>query len=147
MRMTKRTSLAMRVLMYCAVNQGQNVTKAQIAAACDASENHLGHVVNKLGRIGYLTTYRGRHGGMRLAMPAQAISVGEDFRRFEAGVPVAECLAGGPNFCPLAPACRLSSHICGAVEAFFAHLDGIMLSDLVETNTPMHDLLHHGAAA
>ena len=31
MRITKRTNLAMRVLMYCAVNADRNVTKAQIA--------------------------------------------------------------------------------------------------------------------
>jgi Rrf2 family nitric oxide-sensitive transcriptional repressor len=137
----------MRVLMFCAVNDGHNVTKAQIAKGVNASENHLGHVVNQLGQFGYLTTVRGRRGGLRLGMPAEEISIGEVFRRFEADVPVAECFSGAANTCPLAPVCRLRDGIRCAVEAFYAHLDGIMLDHLVVKNTGLADLLGQTEAA
>jgi len=147
MRITKRTNLAMRVLMFCAVNLGRNVTKAQIAKGCNSSENHLGHVVNQLGQFGYLKTIRGRRGGLQLALPASEISIGEVFRRFEAEVPVVECFAGVENTCPLAPACRLRHGIAGAVEAFYSHLDGILLSHLVNKNTRLCELLEQPSVA
>lgn len=141
MRLTIRTNLAMRALMFCAVNDGRTVRKSDIAAACNASENHLGVVVNMLGQAGFISTARGRHGGLRLARPAAEINVGEVFRLFEAGVPFAECFAAADNHCPLAPCCRLRSVLSDAVEAFFASLDQITLADLVEGNTALSTLL------
>ncbi len=146
MRITKRTNLAMRVLMYCAVNTGRNVTKAQISRVCNSSENHLGHVVNRLGQLGFLTTIRGRRGGIRLARPASEISVGAVFRQMESEVPLVECVAGGENTCPLAPVCRLTSCILGAEEAFYSHLDAVMLDDLVECNDGLSRILETEAA-
>lgn len=141
MRITKRTNLAMRVLMFCAVNMDRNVTKAQVAKGCNSSENHLGHVVNQLGHLGYLTTIRGRRGGLRLALPVPEISVGEVFRRFEADTPVAECFSTSDNTCPLTAACRLRGVISGAVAAFYAHLDEITLADLITDNRDLSDIL------
>ena len=53
MRITKRTNLAIRVLMFCGVNQGRLVTKAEIAERCNTSENHLAQVINQLGQMGF----------------------------------------------------------------------------------------------
>ncbi|MDZ4134641.1 MAG: hypothetical protein U1D06_03475, partial [Paracoccaceae bacterium] len=41
MRLTTRTNLAMRTLMFCAVNDGRIVRKHEVAEACNATENHL----------------------------------------------------------------------------------------------------------
>ena len=46
MRVTKRTNIAMRVLMFCAANNDRLVTKAEIAWVCNASENHLAQIIN-----------------------------------------------------------------------------------------------------
>ena len=46
MRLTKRTNISMRVLMYCAAHEGRLVTKSEIAECCNASENHLAQVIN-----------------------------------------------------------------------------------------------------
>ena len=147
MRITKRTNLAMRVLMFCAVNPERIINKAQIAQCCNASENHLGHVVNQLGQFGYLETLRGRRGGVRLARKPSEISIGEVFRRFESDVPVAECFAGDSNTCPLAPACRLREDIRCAVQAFYEHLDGVMLDTLVDENQGLCEMLEQPEAA
>ena len=52
MRITKRTNIAVRLLMYCAVNEGRLVTKSEIASSCNVSENHLAQVINQLGQLG-----------------------------------------------------------------------------------------------
>lgn len=141
MRLTTRTNLAMRTLMYCAVNDHGYVRKHDIAEACNASENHLAQVVNALAQMGYITTQRGRAGGMRLAHPMRQISVGEVFRRFEADVPFTECFAPDSNTCPLFASCRLRLALVDALEAFYRSLDSLSLGDLVEDNIPLDHLL------
>jgi hypothetical protein len=53
MRLTDRTKLALRRLMFCAVNKGRTVRKAEIAEACNASRNHLAQVIHKLSQAEY----------------------------------------------------------------------------------------------
>ena len=128
-------------LTICAVNAGQTVRKSDIARACNASENHLGVVVNMLGHAGFLETARGRHGGLRLARSAQDIRVGDVFRTFETTDALAECFAAADNRCPLSACCRLQGKLAGAVDAFYAALDGVTLAELVEDNTGLLQLL------
>lgn len=131
MRITKRTNLAIRVLMFCGANAGRLVTKNEIATRCNTSENHLAQVINQLGQLGYLHTQRGRNGGLMLARPMDQIVIGDVFRQFEAGVPLAECFADVDNTCPLISACRLRLAIADAADAFYGHLDAVRLDSLV----------------
>ncbi len=140
MRLTTRTNLAARVLMFCGVNQGRTVRSAEIAAACNASGNHLAQVINRLQHHGFIRTLRGRGGGLSLARPPGAISMGEMFRLFEAGVPFAECFGAG-NHCPLTATCRLRSVLSRAVEAFYHELDMVTLDDLIRGNCGLSALL------
>ena len=94
MRLTMRTNLAMRTLMFCAVNEGRIVRKVEVAAACDASENHLAQVIHKLAQAGFIRTLRGRTGGLQLRQTAATIRVGDVVRAFEAGLPFTQCLGG-----------------------------------------------------
>lgn len=141
MRITKRSNIAMRVLMYCAANAEGLVTKSEIADRCNTSESHLAQVINKLARLGYLRTQRGRSGGVALARPAEQIVIGEVFRHLEAPVSAAECFADVDNTCPLVSACRLRVALAGAVQAFFARLDEITLDALVCDNPGLKALL------
>lgn len=137
MRVTKRTNIAMRLLMFCAARPGHLATKSEIARCCQISENHLAQVVNQLGQLGYLSTHRGRNGGFALARPAQEITVGEVFRRIEGELPLAECFRDTEPACPLQPFCRLRPTLAEAAQAFYRHLDGITLASLVSENHQM----------
>jgi len=139
-RLTVKTNLAMRVLMFCAVNTGRTVRKTEIAEACNASANHLGVIINQLGHGGFLETSRGRGGGLRLSRPPTEINVGEVFRLFEAGLPFAECFSAAENTCPIAPTCRLKVALKRALDAFYAELDMISLNELVDGNTGLEHL-------
>lgn len=141
MRLTTRTNLAMRALMFCAVNPDLTVRKSDIASACNASLNHLGLVINLLAQSGFVETTRGRNGGVRLARPAAEISVGAVFRQLESEVPFAECFARDDNTCPLAACCKLSGVLCKALDAFYGVLDDVTLADLTRDNFDLHTLL------
>ncbi len=147
MRLTRRTNLAMRILMFCAVNPGRTVTKAEIALSCNASENHIGQVVNHLAHQGYLHTIRGRGGGVTLNRAPGAITVGSVMRDFEAEVPLAECFAAADNTCPLSAVCRLKQEFCAALAAFYDHLEGVTLDDLVAGNSGLKEILSIPVAA
>lgn len=141
MRLTTRTNLAMRVLMFCAVNPDRIVRKHDIAEACNASENHLAQVINTLAQKGFLETQRGRSGGMQLARPDTEIGVGDVLRTFEAGLPFAECFDSESNTCPLRNACLFRDALKDALEAFYSALDRKTLHDLVEENTALESML------
>lgn len=140
MRLTTRTNLALRTLMFCAVNRDKLVRKQDAARAINASENHLAQVINKLGQDGFITTLRGRHGGFHLARDPAAISVGEVFRSFESNLPFIECFSE-ENTCPLKAHCIMRPHLSRAVEAFYAALDDLYLSALVTCNAGLEALL------
>ncbi|MEI4486480.1 Rrf2 family transcriptional regulator [Frigidibacter sp. MR17.14] len=132
MRLTLRTNLAMRALMYCAAHDDRLVTKAEIARACNASENHLAQVINALGQSGFLATQRGRSGGMRLGAAAEDITVGRVFREFEAETPFTECFSRTDNSCPISGRCLLKNALENALAAFYATLDKVTLADLLD---------------
>lgn len=142
MRVTKRTNIAMRVMMFCAANPNRLVTKAEISQICRASENHLAQVINQLGQIGFLRTRRGRNGGLSLARSPSSITIGEVFRALEGPLPLAECFSDADDSCPLISACRLRLALQDAAEVFFAHLDGITLDALVCDNPALLQLLN-----
>lgn len=141
MRITKRTNIAMRLLMYCAVNNGRLVTKSEIAECCNISENHLAQVINQLSQLGYLHTQRGRNGGMSLGRPASEIQIGDVFRDVEGDLPMVECFADADNTCPLTSACRLRVALADAAQAFFSSLDGIALEALICDNADLLRIL------
>ena len=151
MRITKRTNIAIRVLMFCASNADRLVTKSEIAARCNTSESHLAQVINRLAQLGFLHTQRGRSGGIMLGRAPEKIVIGEVFRELEANVPLAECFADVDNTCPLVDACRLRLAIADAAEAFYHSLDGVTLDALVCDNVPLMELFspeacHHQQA-
>ncbi|QYK40079.1 MAG: Rrf2 family transcriptional regulator [Paracoccaceae bacterium] len=141
MRLTIRTNLALRTLMFCAVNNDRTVRKHEVAVACRGSENHLAQVIHALAIAGFLTTVRGRAGGLRLARPATAITVGDVVRKFEGPVPFAPCMDPGDTSCPLIGCCRLTCVLAAALEAFHAALDRVTVADLVDGNAPLADIL------
>ena len=141
MRITTRTNLAIRILMFCAVNEGRTVRTAEIAERCNASVNHLLQVVSLLQEHGFVETIRGRTGGIRLAHPIHQVSIGRAFRVFEDNSRFAECFDPATNTCPLSATCRLRSYLTRAVEAFFHELDMVTLADLVKGNCGLNSLL------
>lgn len=141
MRITKRTNIAIRVLMYCSAHRGRLVTKSEIAECCNASENHLAQVINQLGQLGFINTHRGRNGGLELSRDPLEIQIGSVFRAMEAPTPITECFADVDNTCPLIDACRLRDALHEASEAFYGKLDTVTLDALICGNTALLNIL------
>lgn len=132
MQLTLRSNHAMRLVMYCAVNEGRVAPVAEIARACNMSETHLAKIANHLAAQGFVETLRGRAGGVRLARAPEQLNVGQIVRASELGRCLVECLAPETNQCPLIDVCGFRSVVTEALEAFLSVLDRYTVADLVE---------------
>lgn len=141
MHLTQYSNFALRTLQFVALRSPEVVTVDEIARAHRISRAHLVKVSHELGRRGYIETIRGRNGGMRLARPAQDISVGEVLRWTEAPLELAECFNSDTNSCPLIGVCHLSRGLQRALRAFFVVLDDLTIADITANRGVLLDRL------
>jgi len=130
MRLTQLTDYAMRVLIHLALNPDRLCTIAEIAARYGISEAHLMKITHQLGRVGWIGTVRGRGGGMALALPPEAIQLGQVVLTMEPDFNVVECFSTGST-CSLTGSCKLTGVMDGALRSFIDHLDRHTLADIL----------------
>lgn len=68
--------LGIRLLVLAADRAPDRVTIRETAETCAASHAHLAKAANRLVKGGFLHSLRGRHGGLKLALPPDAIDLG-----------------------------------------------------------------------
>jgi Rrf2 family nitric oxide-sensitive transcriptional repressor len=139
MRLTTLTDFSLRMLIHLAVRPEGRATIAEVASAYGISENHLMKVAHQLGQAGYVSTIRGRGGGLALAKPAATITAGEVVRCMEPDMALVPCFGGGA--CAILPACRLKHTLHAAREAFLGVLDATTIADLAEPRGELRSLL------
>ena len=130
MRLTQYSNFTLRTLQLVALRAPEIVTVDDVARAHRISKAHLVKVAAELSRRGYIDATRGRKGGMRLARPAEQITVGEIIRWTEAPLELVECFNADTNTCPLIGVCKLSNLFRTALRAFLAELDKVTLDDI-----------------
>jgi Rrf2 family nitric oxide-sensitive transcriptional repressor len=139
MRLTTLTDYSLRMLIHLALRPDGRATIAEVAQAYRISQNHLMKVAHQLGQAGYVTTSRGRGGGLGLARPAAEIRAGDVVRRMEPDLALVPCFAG--EDCAILPACRLKHALHQAQSAFLAVLDATSIADLAQPRAELRALL------
>jgi len=138
MHLTRYSDYSLRVLMYLALKPEKLANITDIAESFNISRNHLIKVVNHLGKLGYITSKRGRGGGLELAYESNSISIGEVIRNTEQTLDVVNCAEPA---CPFVPACNLKSVLNEATEAFLNVLDDYTLEDIIVNKAGLKRLL------
>lgn len=141
MRLTKQSNYAVRILMYCAANSDELSKVAIIAKVYDVSEYFLFKILQPLVDKGYVETVRGRSGGIRIAKPADTITLGEVIRAAEDKFVMAECFEDDTTTCPLLSSCAFNAALSEALGAFFNVLDSYTIEDLVSNKSRVQELL------
>lgn len=136
MRLTVYTDYSLRLLMYAALKPDGLINIDEVAVAYDISRNHLTKVVHQLGLAGYLTTVRGKGGGLRLARSPESIRIGDVVRRTEPDMALTPCLQQIATPCAIVPACLLKGALEEARAAFMRVLDDYTLADLTAAPAP-----------
>lgn len=137
MRLTRQTNYAIRILMYCAANEGRLSRISDIAEAYSLSDLFLFKILQPLVEHGFVETVRGRHGGVRLAKAAEEITLFDVVRVTEDNFAMAECFENDETDCPLVESCGLNEALRKALNAFFEVLAGYTISDLAVARPDM----------
>ncbi|RUP09938.1 Rrf2 family transcriptional regulator [Hyphomicrobium sp.] len=129
MQLTDFTDYSLRVLLYAASQGDRLITIEETAGIYDISRAHLMKVVNQLTNTGFLTSVRGRSGGVMLAKPPEKIRLGDVIRATEPDFALVECF-GTDNHCAITPRCKLRGVLNEARAGFLATLDRYTLADI-----------------
>lgn len=130
MKLTRYTDYSLRVLIYLA-QQSERTQIDEIAKFYNISKNHLTKVVNNLANLGYITTIRGRGGGILLQQNPEDINVGALVRKTEEHFVLVECFLPDQNTCPLINNCGLQFALGEALTAYLNVLDQYTLKDML----------------
>lgn len=128
MQLSLQTDFGLRTLMSLAAAK-RLLSVDDIARSYGISRNHLAKVAQRLQAEGFIKTFRGRGGGMRLAREPEEIVIGDVVRRLENFDSFVACFGGGSG-CAAQNLCGLKPVLGGALAAFLAHLDRVTLADL-----------------
>jgi len=139
-QLTRHTDYSLRILLYLG-SMKTPVTISHIATSFGISKNHLVKVAHRLGKLGFITTTRGRSGGLALAHPADEISLGQVVRAMEPGFDIVECFDMQSNTCAIADVCRLRNALSQANSAFLQALDVYTLADMLMEPNQLNDRL------
>ncbi|MEO1281690.1 MAG: Rrf2 family transcriptional regulator [Pseudomonadota bacterium] len=130
MRLCKTTNDAVRILVDCARSGDDLVKVAEISERLGITPQNTFKIVHLLSRAGFVSAVRGRYGGVRLALSASDIRVGQVVRAIEATASAArrEKDQAGEDF---------DQMVGDALEAFIQVLDANTIADMAETAEPL----------
>lgn len=145
MQLTRFTDFGLRVLMYLTQcrDRPAAVTIPEIAGRFDVSRHHLVKVVHFMAQREWVSTSRGKGGGLSLARLPSEYRVGDLIRELEQQGPLIDCREPP---CALDGSCRLSGVLAQTLNAFYDALNGYTLADLVRDPTAAAIIKLHRAA-
>ncbi len=118
----------------------------ELAGILDVSAAHLGKVLQRLTRQGFLTSRRGPGGGFELACEPNKVTLLDVVSAIDGPLTAGPCLLGRP-LC-VGKRCAMLGVLEKVHKLVFDHLEGTRLSDIVEQDLHhMNPLAHEGDAA
>lgn len=130
MQLTKQTDYAFRLLMYLGrLPKDELAQIQQICAFYDISANHIAKVVVKLAKLGYITAYRGKGGGLMLAREPAQIRLDDIVNAFETSMQPVSC---DKPLCRINADCQLKGILWDAMQQFLQTLAQYTLADILD---------------
>ncbi|MCO5113269.1 MAG: Rrf2 family transcriptional regulator [Bdellovibrionaceae bacterium] len=129
MRLTDHTDYSFRVLMY--LNQKkQPATLNELSEKLDVSKNNLIKVSNQLAKLGYITTTRGRTGGLVINEDTGSRTLKEILLETEESFHLAGCFKSNRCDCSFVKNCLLKQSLKKALDSFLNSLAEKTLNDI-----------------
>lgn len=132
MQINKHTDYAFRALIYLAGQGGERVTIQHIAQTYSISKSHLMKIINKLANARIVESTRGKNGGLRLAKPADQITLDAVFTTMNPQSSPVNC---SKPPCLIVQSCTLKAMLDGAQQQFIQHLAQFTLQDCLNHST------------
>ncbi len=130
-------NLGIHSMLYIANHDGSRPWSAsEIAGDLRVSEAHLGKVLQRLTRLGFLTSRRGPKGGFTLGREPSTITILDILTAIDGPLDAGGCLLGRP-LCP-ANRCAMGDILGRAYDLVHSHLSGTRLSDVTGPRVHVH---------
>ncbi|MBR1945735.1 MAG: Rrf2 family transcriptional regulator [Alphaproteobacteria bacterium] len=133
MKISTKGRYGLRILLDLALHD-QNTPRLMkdIARSQQISEKYISRLILQLNEAGFVTSFRGAKGGLKLAKPPKEITLLEIVEAMEGRISIVEC-ASDKNFCPKSEdcsACRIWSSLNKKIRK---QMNEITLKDLLKT--------------
>jgi Rrf2 family protein len=128
LRITDAAVLAIHALALLA-HTNEPLSAGRIAAAMDASESHVSKVLQRLAKIGMISSVRGPRGGFWLETDPADINLLSVFEAVDGPVGMESCLLGGP-VCGTPAGCAVRQLATDVRTMVVERLGGLSLMDL-----------------
>jgi Rrf2 family nitric oxide-sensitive transcriptional repressor len=132
MQLTSFTDYGLRSLMYLAAQPKKLGSVREIAEYYGISRNHLVKVVHRLAQLGYITSSKGKGGGIMLACDSGTLKIGDLVQKLEPNMHLVECFNKETNTCKITNSCNLKHYLYEANKAFIAELNKHTLAEVVK---------------
>ncbi len=122
--------------MFLALKQSGNtdlITSNDISEVYGISRNHLSKIIHQLSKLGYIESFKGASGGIRLIEKPKNINLGKLIREMENDFHIVECFnKDAKTACRISPSCKLKSIINESLNQFLNNLSRYSLADIIE---------------
>ncbi|NMB42157.1 MAG: Rrf2 family transcriptional regulator [Firmicutes bacterium] len=131
MQITRQTEYAIRTLLELSrIPFGELLPTRSISKSQDIPEVFLTKTIRILALAGLVQTQRGSHGGVKLAIPGDQITIADVIKAVEGTLALNVCLTGD-YICPNMDVCQVHRVLKRAQEAMLSELNRDTLADLV----------------
>ena len=128
MQLNRFTDYGLRVLIYlCSQAPGQRVSLDFLATRFRINKHHLHKISQRLSRLGWIDSARGKNGGISLRESSRSLTLATIIGELEPEMNPIDCAAVK---CPLEANCRLQTVLDRATIAFMEVLATYRLEDL-----------------
>jgi len=132
MRLSTKTRYAARAMAELgSVKNGGSLSVREVAERQHLSAKYLENIFQVLSSAGLLAVIRGKHGGFRLAKPAQNISLREVFEALEGSLAPVDCV-DDPRRCSMADTCPTRDTWVELHESLLSVLERTTIHQLAE---------------
>lgn len=141
-KINRRTDYAVRVGVALAKRPvGKRISTRAIQEEMLIPRSFLLRIIAELSLAGLLDTQPGPTGGIRLARPANEITLKDIFQAMEGIVCVSECISS-PGDCPLSTGCPVRARWGRLQSVLLNELQRTSLQDLASEALASHPLTH-----
>ncbi|WP_208976374.1 RrF2 family transcriptional regulator [Polycladidibacter hongkongensis] len=148
MKLTGMADVALRILMFMAVQRSDKWTIDKLTIACSTPRPQVAKVVQILSKAGYIKSRRGRLGGLMLALSPSSINVGKLVHHVEENFLLTPCFGCNENvglsrdICPLQEVCQFRLVLKNALDLFMSELGSVSLANLIEDSESIRNCLN-----
>ena len=134
-KVNRQTDYAIRVLIDLSLHAGRGrMPTAEIQREMMVPPAFLQRIVADLARVGLISTYPGRDGGLQLARSAEEITLLDVIEAMEGPLQISECLTEYGK-CPLDTPCPVKNCWRGLQNAMRQELTSVNIAKLASLRT------------